>query len=77
MNDRTTVQKVTTFFGYTFLLIGVLGFIPGITSNYGDLKFAGEDSGAELLGIFQISILHNLFHTAFGIVGLAMAPACS
>lgn len=56
-----------------FLLVGVLGFIPGITSNYGDLEFAGHHSGAELLGIFDISVLHNLVHLAFGVVGLVLA----
>ncbi len=73
MRDRTTLQTVAMVFGATFLLVGILGFIPGITSNYGDMKFAGPDSEAELLGIFQVSILHNLVHALFGIVGLAMA----
>jgi hypothetical protein len=59
--------------GATFLLVGILGFIPGITTHYGDMKFAGHDSGAKLLGIFQTSILHNIVHLLFGIAGLAMA----
>ena len=73
MRDRTTLQTVSMVFGATFLLVGILGFIPGITSNYDELKFLGEDSQAELLGIFQVSILHNLVHALFGIVGLALA----
>ncbi|MDP8911663.1 MAG: DUF4383 domain-containing protein, partial [Actinomycetota bacterium] len=36
----------------TFVLVGILGFIPGITSDAPG-KFAGEESDAELLGIFQ------------------------
>jgi hypothetical protein len=56
-----------------FLLVGILGFIPGITTHYGDMSFAGHGSGAKLLGIFQVSILHNLVHLLFGIVGLALA----
>src|SRR5207237_2012890 len=59
--------------GATFLLVGVLGFIPGITTNYDRLTFAGHDSGTELLGIFQVSVLHNIVHLLFGIAGLAMA----
>jgi len=59
--------------GATFLLVGVLGFIPGITSGYSDLSFAGHTSDAKLLGIFQVSILHNIVHLLFGVVGLAMA----
>jgi hypothetical protein len=61
------------FYGAVFLIIGILGFIPGVTSRYGDLDFAGDDSGAELLGLFQTSILLNLVHVLFGIGGLALA----
>jgi len=57
----------------TFLLVGVLGFIPGITTNYGDMTFAGHHSDAHLLGVFQVSVLHNIVHLLFGLVGLAMA----
>jgi hypothetical protein len=61
--------------GATFLLVGVLGFIPGITTHYGDMSFAGHDSGAQLLGIFQVSILHNIVHLLFGVVGIMLARA--
>lgn len=70
---RTAVQKAAGLVGAVFLLVGILGFVPGITSNYDQLSFASHDSGAELLGIFQVSILHNLVHLAFGLAGLAMA----
>jgi hypothetical protein len=59
--------------GLVFLLVGILGFIPGITSNYDDLKFAGHDSDAQLLGIFDTSILHNIVHLLFGVAGIALA----
>ena len=71
--DRTLAQTLALVFGVTFLLVGILGFIPGITSNYDEMGFAGSDSDAELLGIFQVSILHNIVHLAFGVAGLAMA----
>jgi hypothetical protein len=71
--DRTPVQTMAMLVGIVFLLVGILGFVPGITSNYDDMKFAGEESGAELLGIFQVSILHNIVHLLFGIAGLALA----
>jgi len=73
MRDRTPVQSVAAVVGVVFLLVGVLGFVPGITTHYGDLSFAGHRSGAKLLGIFQVSILHNLVHLLFGVVGLALA----
>ena len=59
--------------GAVFLLVGVLGFIPGITSHYGDMSFAGHHSMAKLLGIFQVSVLHNIVHLLFGAAGIAMA----
>lgn len=73
MADRSPVQSITLLVGAVFLLVGILGFIPGITTNYGDMDFAGKDSGAELLGIFKVSVLHNLVHALFGIAGLALA----
>ena len=72
MKDRTAVQSLAALVGVVFLLVGILGFVPGITTHYGDLSFAGHDSGAKLLGIFQTSILHNIVHLAFG-VGILMA----
>ena len=73
MATRSPVRAVTLLFAAVFLLIGVAGFIPGLTTDYGDLGFAGEGSTAELLGVFQTSVLHNLVHLLFGVVGLAMA----
>ncbi|MFD5162632.1 DUF4383 domain-containing protein [Streptomyces hawaiiensis] len=70
---RTPVQQVALLFGLVFLLVGVLGFIPGITTDYGSLEFASHDSGAELFGLFQVSILHNLVHLAYGLAGLTLA----
>lgn len=66
------VQYVALVVGVVFLLVGIAGFIPGLTQHYGDLQFLGHSSGAELFGQFQVSILHNLVHLLFGIVGLAL-----
>jgi hypothetical protein len=73
MRDRTPVQSLAALVGVVFLLVGILGFVPGITTHYGDLSFAGHNSGAKLLGIFQVSVLHNIVHLLFGIVGLVLA----
>jgi hypothetical protein len=67
------VQIAASVVGVAFLVPGVLGFIPGITTNYDMLDFAGHESGAKLLGIFGISVLHNIVHLAFGIAGLVFA----
>jgi hypothetical protein len=73
MSKDTPVQTVAWLVGIVFLLVGIAGFIPGITTNYDDMSFAGHNSGAELLGIFQTSILMNIVHILFGIAGLALA----
>ncbi len=73
MRDRTPVQTIAMLVGAVFLLVGILGFIPGITTDYGDMAFAGEGSEAKLLGLFQVSILHNIVHLLFGVAGLALA----
>jgi Domain of unknown function (DUF4383) len=73
MRERSPIQKAALLVGVVFLLVGVLGFIPGITSNYDDLKFAGHDSDAQLLGIFDTSILHNIVHLLFGVAGIALS----
>lgn len=67
------VQWAAILVGSLFLLAGVLGFVPGITSNLDSLQMAGPQSEAALFGIFETSILHNLVHVAVGLIGLAMA----
>jgi hypothetical protein len=73
----TTLQKIATAVAAVFLLVGVLGFVPGVTTEYDDMAFAGHDSGAQLLGVFGVSVLHNVVHLLFGIVGLALARTWS
>ncbi|AVT28337.1 DUF4383 domain-containing protein [Plantactinospora sp. BC1] len=67
------VRRVALVVGVAFLLVGIAGFIPGVTTNYDSMMFAGHESDARLLGVFQVSVLHNIVHLLFGVVGLAMA----
>jgi arginine exporter protein ArgO len=73
LGARRPAQLAAMVVGAVFLLVGIAGFIPGITTNYDQLQFAGHQSGALLLGVFQVSILHNIVHLLFGVAGLAMA----
>jgi hypothetical protein len=70
---RTPVQHAAFVSGVVFLMVGILGFIPGITTNYTAMEFAGHESGAMLLGIFQVSVLHNIVHLVLGMAGVAMS----
>jgi hypothetical protein len=67
---RTLAQTLALAFGAVFLLVGILGFIPGITEDAPG-SFAGEDSEGSIFGVFQTSVLHNLAHLLFGVGILA------
>lgn len=70
---RAPGQIIATVIGAVFLLVGIAGFIPGLTTHYDQLSFAGTNSMAMLLGVFMVSILHNIVHLLFGVAGLALA----
>ena len=74
---RDLLRTAALVVGAVFLLVGVLGFVPGITSGYGDMNMAGHQSGAMLLGIFQVSVLHNVVHLLFGVAGIALSRTAS
>jgi hypothetical protein len=67
------VQGAALLVAGAFLLFGVLGFIPGVTTDYHLLGWAGHHSAAKLFGVFAVSVLHNVLHLTFGVVGAVMA----
>jgi len=73
MSGKTTSQLLAGAVGLVFLLVGVLGFVPGLTTHYDSMTFGGHHSGALLLGVFAVSGLHNIVHLLFGVAGLALA----
>jgi hypothetical protein len=70
---RTPIQLASLVVGAVFVLVGVLGFIPGVTTNFDELSIAGHHSSALLFGVFAVSVLHNAVHLAFGVAGILMA----
>jgi hypothetical protein len=61
--------------GAVFLIVGILGFIPGITRmehGHGGLAVEGPGTGY-LLGLFHVNMLHNIVHIVFGVLGLSAA----
>lgn len=72
---QAPVQTATAIVSALFVLLGVLGFIPGATMNYESMTLAGYYSEAMLLGIFKVSVLHNIVHLLFGVVGFVMMRA--
>lgn len=70
---NSAIQKTALIVGVVFLVVGIAGFIPGLTHSTEHLQGAGADSQAQLLGVFQVSVLHNLVHLLFGVAGIAAA----
>jgi hypothetical protein len=52
------LKTMATIFGIVFLVVGILGFVPGITDN------------GHLLGIFHVNAAHNGVHILSGIAAL-------
>lgn len=78
-NERygdTLAEKLGKLVGATFILVGILGFIPGITTNYDELT-TFDHEGAKLLGIFGVNIIENIVHILFGVVGIMMSRTWS
>ena len=57
------LKKAALAFGVVFTLVGILGFVPGITMT--------DENGMQLLlGLFMVDPLHNIIHLASGLVAL-------
>jgi len=73
MRKLIAPESLAGLFGMAFVVVGVAGFVPGVVDHYEQLGWWRNGSGAQLLGVFQVSILHNLVHIGFGTLGLLMA----
>lgn len=67
------VRQAAAVVGMAFLAVGMAGFVPGVTTGLDDLRLSGHESGALLLGTFQVSIMLNVAHLLFGVAGLGLA----
>jgi hypothetical protein len=56
-------KRAAILFGIVFLLVGILGFVPGVTTN------------EMLLGIFHVNAAHNVVHLLSGAAALACGLA--
>jgi hypothetical protein len=75
--NRNPAQSVALLAGLVLIALGILGFIPGVTTNDGSMSFAGHGSGAKLIGVFQVSVLHNIVHILLGLAGVGLAKTAS
>jgi hypothetical protein len=67
--ERTPAQWYCVIFGATLLLVGIIGFAADAGFDVGS-----DIDGDKLLGIFEVSGIHNLIHVASGALLLATAP---
>jgi hypothetical protein len=68
------VRLFARWFGVIYILVGILGFVPGINQ-----MMPPEDgvtvamSYGHLLGIFPVNVVHNIVHLLIGGWGVASA----
>jgi hypothetical protein len=68
--SRIGLNSIVAYgFGAIFVLVGVAGFT--VTGGH---TAAGHEGG-DLLGVFQVNVLHNVVHLAVGAVMLGAAVA--
>ncbi len=72
-----TLRTFTLLYGIAFTAIGILGFIPGVTTAHENPNLAVDAGLGAIFGLFVINVIHNLIHLAFGIwaLGLALGKA--
>lgn len=57
------LRSAARLFGIAFIVVGVLGFVPGVTD------------GHMLLGVFHVNAAHNIVHLLSGALALVAASA--
>ena len=68
-----SIHLFARIFGAVFLIVGIGGFIPGLTQPHEHPGLAVQAASGMELGLFPVNILHNIVHIAFGLWGLAAA----
>ncbi|HUO81748.1 MAG TPA: DUF4383 domain-containing protein [Gammaproteobacteria bacterium] len=67
------IRKFALVFGIIYVVVGVLGFVPGLVQPpTAATDLVVEANHGRLLGLFPINLLHNVVHLligAWGIVG--------
>lgn len=65
-----SVRKFALAWGVLFLMIGVGGFIPGLTTPHTHPDVTVEAGLGLELGLFPVNVLHNIVHLSFAGWGL-------
>lgn len=68
------VQAFARIFGIIYIIVGIMGFVPGLVQPITDTTGLAVEAGyGRLLGLFPVNVVHNLVHLGFGIWGVMAA----
>jgi hypothetical protein len=68
----TPVQHLASRVAGVFLVVGVLGCLPGVTVHLDDAPFTGPGAAA-LLGLLPVTLAGNLLHLSAAATGVVAA----
>jgi hypothetical protein len=68
------IQRAALIFGIVFAVVTIVGFIPGLTTDY-DRLTTFDGVGAEIFGIFGVNVLENIVHALYAVAGFAAAAS--
>ena len=66
----TALRRFALIFGIVFLLVGIAGFVPGLTQPHTHPDVMVTAGLGLLMGLFPVNVLHNAAHLLFGVGGL-------
>lgn len=64
------IRTFALIFGIVYMLVGILGFIPGLTQHHDIPNLTVKPFSGSILGLFPINVLHNVVHMAIGAWGI-------
>lgn len=63
------IKRIAMVFGVAFVVVGLLGFVPGVT------WFEPDSVHGRLFGVFAVDPLHNELHLLSGLAAIAVGRA--
>ena len=71
--ELPAAREVASTVGSLFLVVGCLGFVPGVTTNLEGLRLTGPGSSTALLGLVPVTAAGNVVHLSLALVAKSWA----